>query len=145
MTPENQPPGDATPERPRWMWAVPVLAFLVGLMLGGGIIALVRPADSAPAAGPPAAQDQSTQPATPGITPAPTATSFTVPAECVQVASDSQRILDLVEQAVAAARDLDASRLSDLVAELRTAQETVRAQANDCQQAVASPTPSVSS
>ena len=55
-----------------------------------------------------------------------------MPAECLEVAGDSQNLVDLTQQAAAAARDLDAARLSDIVRQIDTAQSTLRSHADAC-------------
>lgn len=121
----------------RW-WLIPAVTFLVGLVLGGGVIALAGlGSDGTPSAG------STTTPV-----PSPTRTTapdLVVPGDCVQVATDSQALLSLVDEAAQAARDLDAAKLSDLVAELRAQQQIVRDQAAACQSAAAAtPSPTTS-
>ena len=55
-----------------------------------------------------------------------------MPAECLDVARDSQALVELTEQAASAARDLDAGRLSDVVRQIDEAQTTLRTHAEAC-------------
>lgn len=141
MTEQQEP---STPEESwttrtsgsRW-WLIPVATFLIGLVLGGGVIALAGignddAASAAPGSSPVSSPSSSTAP------------DLVVPGDCVQVATDSQALLSLVDEAAQAAKDLDAAKLSDLVAELRAQQQVVRAQAAACQAAVATATPTPS-
>jgi len=119
---------------------IPLVTFLVGLVLGGGVIALAGVGSDDDEE--PAGADQSAT--TPSASPTSTTTgptSVTIPGDCIQIAADAQALLDLADQAVTAARDLDADALSDIVAELRTQQETLSTQANICQQAAAQENP----
>ena len=60
------------------------------------------------------------------------------------MATDSQQLLTLVDQAVQAMRNLDAKTLSTIVSELQTQQDTLRSHASACQSAAASANPSPS-
>ena len=55
-----------------------------------------------------------------------------MPAECLQVADDNCRLTDLANQAVQAARDLNAGLLSDLVRQIGEAQQTLTQHADTC-------------
>jgi hypothetical protein len=100
-------------------------------VLGGVFVGALR-GDST---GPPAdvASTPSTAP-TPGAsgTALPATATVVVPAECLQVAQDSQALVDLTSQAASAARDLDAGRLSDVVRQIDEAQTTLRTHAEAC-------------
>ncbi len=56
----------------------------------------------------------------------------TVPQECLIAVDESEAVLDLVEQAVAAAANLDAARLQQIVDELQGPTERVRALGEEC-------------
>jgi hypothetical protein len=137
MTDDNaRPPADSAPTGGNGGpvgWLIPAVTFLVGLVLGGLVIGLLR-SDFGDGDGSAAG----TTPSTASATPAPStslAEPITIPGECVQIASDSQQLLDLVDQAVTAARDLDAEQLSSIVSQLQDQQQRVRDQAAACQQA----------
>jgi hypothetical protein len=68
------------------------------------------------------------------VTPRPDAT-VTVPGACLEVADGTQELLSLVRDAVEAARDLDAARLSSIVRQLQEAQSGLQQQAADCRSA----------
>jgi hypothetical protein len=124
-------------ESARRFWILPAATFLVGLVLGGALIALTGfGSDDDPTATP--AVTASPNPSASG---SPSASALVVPGECVQIAEDSQALLALVNDAAQAALELDADQLSDLVAQMKTQQELVRSQAAACQSAVASASP----
>jgi hypothetical protein len=139
----STPPQDNPPSPGAWntsvdggrrFWLIPVATFVVGLLLGGAVIALINIASDDDSAGARNGAETST------ASPTPTSTgpdSVTIPGDCIQIATDAQSLLDLVDQAVQAARDLDADALSDVVAELQTQQEALRSQASICQDAAA--------
>ena len=115
----------------RW-WLIPAVTFVIGLVLGGALVGALRP-ESAEVAGDALPSPTSTGPQpTTTVTGAPATGTVVVPAECLDVARDSQALLDLTEQAVAAARDLDAGRLSDIVRQIDEAQTTLRTHTQAC-------------
>lgn len=119
-------------------WLVPALAFLVGVILGGVII-WVSTSSSRSGSGLSTATPTVTASVTPsdGTSSPRAAATFSVPAQCLQVADDSKAVVELVNQSVAAARDLDASKLSGLVRQIQAAQQTLQANATSCRQAKA--------
>ncbi len=124
-------------ESGRRFWILPTATFLVGLVLGAGLIALTGfGSDDDPTATP--AVSASPNPSASG---SPSASPLVVPAECVQIAQETQALLSLVDDAAQAALQLDADQLSDLVAQMKAQQELVRTQAAACQSAVASASP----
>jgi hypothetical protein len=124
----------ADPPRSWWRapWLIPALTFLVGLLLGGVVIGLLRSGTATTASPEPAATSTPSGPAAPTSSPAG---PITIPAECVQIATDSQQLLTLLDEAVGAARDLDAGKLSGIVAQLQDQQERVSTQAAACRAA----------
>ena len=160
-SPPTRPEGATTPStgagvnvqqapRSRAAYLVPAIALIAGLAIGGGFVALTgigTSGTSADSSGSSGSSGQATSQG--GTTPAgptaggpalsslaartsPTDIEITVPAECVQLTNDSQALLDLVNQAVVAARDLDATRLSGLVSQLQQAQERLQRQTDAC-------------
>jgi len=116
---------------------LPALALVVGLVVGGLFVGLTDMGDSG---------DQASQVAkaagSANSTASPSSNSssssemvLTVPQACLDLTDDSQDLLDLVEQAVTAARDLDASGLSAVVSKLQDAQERLRTQTEACRTA----------
>lgn len=127
----------------RQAWWIPAATFVVGLVLGGGVIAATQSGGDAQAGGDtsssPSASDS---PSSPTDSPSPSGPAdavLTVPGECLQIAEDSQEVLDLVNDAVAAARDLDASALSDVVREIQAGQESLNEQTTLCRDSVEAP------
>ncbi|WP_404390805.1 hypothetical protein [Humibacillus xanthopallidus] len=148
MTEPTQPgpkPGPATtppatpsaPEPPtrvvgaRW-WLIPAVTFVIGLLLGGVVVGVLRSGSvDVSGAASPSATATGPQPTSTG-TGLPATATVVVPAECVDVARDSQTLVELTEQAASAARDLDAGRLSDVVRQIDEAQATLRTHAEAC-------------
>ncbi len=121
-------------------WWIPAAAFVVGLALGGGVIAATMSGgDTGSAGSSPSASASSGAPTATASPSTPADATLTLPGECLQVAEDSQKALDLVNDAVAAARDLDASALSDVVRELQSSQDTISKQAAECRDSVEAP------
>ncbi|MEO7234956.1 MAG: hypothetical protein ABIW80_06240 [Lapillicoccus sp.] len=74
-----------------------------------------------------------------------TVATVRVPAACIKVADDSKKVADLANQAVSAARDLDAAKLSDLVRQMGEAQNILTQDGNACREVQATVTASPSS
>lgn len=123
---------------------IPALTFLVGVILGGVII-WVSTSSSRSNSGISTAIPTVAETVTPSHSASSpgTAATLSVPAQCLQVADDSKAVVDLVNQSVNAVRDLDASKLSDLVRQIQAAQKTLQADATSCQQATASLPPAL--
>lgn len=125
-------------EQPRNAWWIPAATFAVGLLLGGGVIAATMSGgDGDTSAGPPTASVSA-----PAASASPSSSSevtLTIPSECLQVAEDSQKVLDLVNDAATAVRDLDAARLSDIVRDLQVGQKTLSDQAAACRDSAEPP------
>ncbi len=120
----------------RW-WALPAATFLVGVVLGAGVLWASSGTDSGlRAGGPSSSTSKSSSPSVVTLTAtvAPSAT-LSVPRTCLKVADDSKAVTDIVTQMVSAARDLDASKLSDLLRQLQTAQTTLGEDAATCKEA----------
>jgi hypothetical protein len=137
----------------RSAYLLPAIALVAGLLIGGVFVALTGigaggssgTSGQAVSNGAAATGSESPGSGTAGSTSAtaeasasPTDITITVPAECVQLTNDSQRLLDLVDQAVTAARDLDATRLSEIVSQLKQAQEQLQQQTDACRAAAPS-------
>ncbi len=139
MTP--QPPVEPEGRSGLAPWIVPVVAFLVGLLLGGVLIGVTRGNnDNSSTAAPP----------TPTASPTPTGSStnvtLTVPAACLKAGDLAQQGLTLADQAVTAVRDLNAKQAQDIVAQMRALRPQVQAATNACRQTrlTASANPSAS-
>lgn len=118
----------------RWSVLLPALTFLAGLLLGGAVIAATATDDgeervaAGPTASPTAAPGQPSQPT-------PTDLVVRVPGPCVQAAERAEVAYMILEEGVAAARDLDARRLADLVDRAQQERPQVEALVRQCQQA----------
>lgn len=124
-------PGHGGRQQRWWPWLVPAVTFAIGVALGAVVVAVGNSGGSGSSdMAAPGGSGVPTPVAT-STTPHPPAT-ITVPGKCLQVADDSQQLLDLASQAATAARDLDASRLSDVVAKMGVVQSTLRTNAEAC-------------
>ncbi|PRY20144.1 hypothetical protein [Pseudosporangium ferrugineum] len=104
-------------------WLVPVLTFVVGLALGAGLLALLRPAPHGPGA------DQS------GGTPvavSPSGSGITVPASCTQGLERARAALDGAGEAVDALRRLQTARVQRILDDLQGAQADVDRLSEEC-------------
>ena len=128
----------------RWSVLLPALTFLVGLLLGAAVIAALssdgddeRAAPRAPAPAPTAQPSPSA------------ALTVRVPEPCVRAADKAEQAYALLEQGVAAARDLDARGLQELVDTVQRERPQVEALVRQCREqsatALAQPTPAASS
>ncbi|GAA5029553.1 hypothetical protein GCM10023258_26040 [Terrabacter aeriphilus] len=115
----------------RW-WFIPAITFLVGLLLGGVVIGVLRPGTPDATAGVSPSSSAPTSDAGPTGTRAASTATVVVPAECLEVAQDSQSLVELTKEAAGAARDLDAGKLSEVVRQIDTAQTTLRTHADAC-------------
>lgn len=121
-----------------WVW--PLVALVVGVGIGALVMGLARSGggSGATASVIPTPATTVTSSPTSAATVTGTATAIatgTVPAECLEVADDSEKLVDLANQAVLAARDLNASRLSDLVRQIGESQQTLTSHADTCRAA----------
>jgi hypothetical protein len=121
-----------------WVW--PLVALVVGLAIGALAMNLARSGggSGATASPTPTPATAVTGSPTSAATATGTATAIatgTVPAECLEVADDSQKLVALANQAVQAARDLNASQLSDLVRQIGESQQTLTNHADTCRAA----------
>ncbi|MEV4703160.1 hypothetical protein [Actinoplanes sp. NPDC049316] len=114
--------GPVVASRPPWL--MPVLTFVVGLALGAGLLALLRPGSpgdpgSDRGGGTPAA----VSPSGPGVT---------VPASCAQGLERARAALDGAGDAVDALRRLQTSRLQRILDDLQSAQAEVDRLGEQC-------------
>ena len=151
-TPDPRPrtTGATTPARDgsdstgsRW-WLLPLATFLAGLVLGAVVLAVTRdggnestvattgPATTVTVTGAPGATGSPTS-TEPGAT--PSGVTVTVPQECIELADDARAAGNLLEDAAAAARDLNADRLADIVRQMQTARQDLDTAAGACQNA----------
>jgi hypothetical protein len=132
-------PADASSAEPpqspaRFDFWIPAMMLILGLILGGGLVWLVTMDGSDDAS---EVADNTATSAAPTVTTTSTTTDLevTVPAECLDLADNTQQILDLIDEAVAAAADLDAGALSEVVSELEAAQADLETQSQACEDA----------
>lgn len=125
--------------RPAWQrWSVllPVLAFVAGLVLGASALAILRAGDTG-AGLPQAAASPSQEPtAEPSPDPSPGALRVTVPAPCVRAAEKAEVAYEVLDDAVAAARDFDARRLADVIDRAQVERAMTEELVEECEDAV---------
>lgn len=111
-----------------------VVALIVGALIGGGVVAATRSNDEASSAGTGPISSPTEQTSSVGTTASPS-TTVVISALCLQLSDDAQAIVDLSTQAAAAARDLNASKLSSIVRRLDAAQQVLRDDTAACRAA----------
>lgn len=119
--------------RSRRGWLLPLVALIIGIVLGGGGVGLVMNARQAPAPAP--------APTTAAPSPSGDVTPVNVPRACLRIADEAKVLQGLLDQAVTAARDLNASELSDLVRQIDEQQNALQTHAQVCRQGVQTPVP----
>lgn len=119
---------------------LPAVTFLLGLLLGAVVVGAASDDGDDGQAAPPAAASPSPAPSAQGQL------TVRVPAPCLQAADEAEQAYGLLEQGVAAARDLDARRLQELVDTVQRERPQVEALVRACREqaaaALASPAPS---
>lgn len=122
-------------------WLLPALTFVIGVALGAVVVWAVSPGGDgngpATAVAPPATSSGSaptpSAPAGVGASPtSPGAVIVTVPAACSSLAQDARQAADLLTQAGAAARDLDASRLANIARQMQDVRDRLSSQSAAC-------------
>ena len=129
-------------ERSTPSWLIPAATFVVGLLLGGGVILATTSGGGDETAAGTTSPSASSSPSPTVSSSVPPDRTITVPGECLALADDSQKVLDLVDQAVTSARDLDASGLSDVVRQLQQSRDSLDRNTQACRSSVeVSPAP----
>ncbi len=116
---------------------LPAIALVVGLVVGGLFVGLTDLGGSGEqtSQGSSTGSTSSTSSAGSSSSSSGSDVVITVPAACLNLTDESQALLDLVDQAVTAARDLNASDLSAVVSKLQDAQSRLRTQTDACRTA----------
>lgn len=123
----------AEPERRRpWLW--PLVALVVGMLIGGLGVGFFMQGRQAPVATPAPSP-------TAAATPTADVTPVNVPRACLRIADEAKVLQGQLDAAVAAARDLKASELSDLVRQIDEQQNVLQTHAQVCRQGVETPVP----
>ena len=130
---------DDRPAWRRWSVVLPAVTFLLGLLLGAVVVAASGDDE----------QDRTAAPAAPKAAPTPSAEgqlTVRVPGPCLRAAEAAEQAYAVLEQGVAAARDLDARRLQELVDTVQRERPQVEALVRACREqaaaALVSPAPS---
>lgn len=118
--------------RGNWFWLVPAVAFLLGLVLGGVLVAVGGWGD-----GDGSAADGETKVSTPTPT---TSTprddlTVTVAGACLDAVDATEQVVTLGRQAVSALTELDARELQRVVNEMQQLEMEVRDLAEQCRDA----------
>lgn len=132
---EGSSGASAAGERPgRRSWLLPVLALVLGLALGAGLMALVNGGDTtqSPIAEDGATPTTTTAPTTDATTPTVGIGDVVIPASCLQIADESQTLNRVLVDGVRAAQDLDASAMSRIVREFGRVQGQLAELSEDC-------------
>ena len=120
---------DDGPRWRRWSVLLPALTFVAGLALGAAVL------------GASTTEDEEGERPAPSAAPTPTPEEggllVRVPPSCLQAAERAEQAYALVEQGVAAARELDARELADLVDEVQQQRPQVQALVDACRAAAA--------
>lgn len=137
--PSAAPPGASvvTPDEEagsswrRWTVLLPAGTFLVGVLLGGAVVGAAGQDDDG---------SGTVAQGSPSASPTPTASGdgdlvVTVPGPCVQVADRAEAAYALLDRGIAAARDLDAGALAELVDEVQRDRPEVQALVQRCREA----------
>lgn len=126
----DPPLAPVTARGERWFLLLPALTFLVGLLLGGALVAVTFVAgDASDSDG-----TQSTDlPTTPSPQTSASDLTVTIPRSCVEAAELSEEVLDLADRAGEALRNLDAGELPALIADMEELAARVREAAEQCQ------------
>lgn len=126
--------GSDEPDRRRRPWVLPLAALILGLVLGGGGVGLLMQGRQAPPA-------TSAPSPTATSTPSADVTPVNVPRACLRIADEAKVLQAQLDEAVKAARDLNASQLSDLVRQIDEQQNALQTHAQVCRQGVETPVP----
>lgn len=134
-----QPRSEGSGGPPRG-WLLPVVTFVLGALIGVALMGLARSGsgDDQAKESPPAGSTASSA-ASPSQSPL-TTTAVVVPSACLAIADQAQELQGLMTTAATAARDLDASKLSDMVRQVGQVQAQIRASTADCRAAASSAT-----
>jgi hypothetical protein len=129
--PHNPPRKTITKPTTRpWLWLIPTLTFVLGVVLGAAAIAAF---DGGTVNG--GGRDLTSRPTAPT---APTAAgrtgdrTITIPASCEQGLERARTALSTVGEAVEAARSLNSGRLQEILDRLQDAQHDVERLADQC-------------
>lgn len=119
------------PRSGRARWIVPLVTFLLGALLGGVGIGLVMRGGDEPA--PVTAAPTTATPTSP-------ADQVAVPRACLKIADEAEVLQGQLDQAMEAARDLDAARLAEMVRGIDEQQASLRKNTETCRRGAATAT-----
>lgn len=128
------PADDAPPSRPdrrpgRAFVVLPAATFLVGLLLGAGLVRLAFEGDNDDGDG--GAGQASPSPSA-AATPSASPDAIVVPGACTRAAREAGSTVALLRDALGAITDLDAARLADILDELEKLDQQIREDVATC-------------
>ncbi len=112
----------------RWSVLLPAVTFLVGLALGAVVVGVAVDSSDDNGQGTVAASTATG----PGTAPSPSGLVVRVPQPCLQVADQAQVAFGILQDAAAAARELDARRLQELVNQAQQERDRTQALISAC-------------
>jgi hypothetical protein len=117
---------------------LPAATFIVGVLLGGGLVWLALDGGSADGDG-----STAPEPAPSTSTPAPSVPSdaIVVPGACTRAARGAGTTVSLLRDALTAITDLDAARLEDVLDELEVVDQQIREDLAECRRLATSDAP----
>lgn len=125
--PESRPASSATPRRSAWYVALPAVALVVGLVLGGLVVGLAMSGDSG--SGTEATDEGASAPPTPTGMPSQT---LVIPSACAEAAESVREATALLDDGVGAIRDFQRKRIVDLLNQLEDLSRQSQEQAQAC-------------
>ncbi|MEV6842796.1 hypothetical protein [Actinoplanes sp. NPDC051411] len=124
---ESAAPSSATGRRPHWWWTIPATTFLLGILLGAGLMTIAGYGPETAGRGA----------ATADPTPSSPAQRVVLPASCRQALEQAKTAVSTAQEAVDAVRHLQTGRLQRLLDELEKARRQLDATTDRCHQATA--------
>lgn len=115
-------------------WLPLAAALVVGLILGALGWAVARPSGTSEASPSPAATVTVTS--TPAAGSNGDASTISIPASCKEIATDAQKVRDLLTQAVDAAKALDATKMSSVLRQMDAQQQKIADTTKTCTDAL---------
>lgn len=136
MTDTGTPAGGRTGSG-TWSWLLPALTFLAGCVLGAVVVGVGVAGDEpsrppVPSAAPEAGAGRDGQDGDGAVD---EDLYVRVPASCLRGADSALRMVDRVDEVVAAVRDVDARRLQETVDEIQQVRQQVEQLAQECRTA----------
>jgi len=139
LGPADQPGLDRSP-RSRHYWLLPVVAFVIGCVLGGVLVGVAQTGSGGSGADGANAAPSPTVPVGGTTRDADLEVRATVPAECLEAVDLATSSLDTVEEGLAALQEFDTATLRDVFGELQDSQPELSRLAARCRDEAELPT-----